>query len=70
MASGNASNSCFVICAPKGPDDEGDTGGGGTAIVADPVVLTFVGFTAIVAEFAADAVVAVVFLLPLLLLFS
>lgn len=33
-------------------------------------MLTFVGFTAIVAEFAADTVVAVVFLLPLLLLFS
>ncbi|OLN81394.1 hypothetical protein CCHL11_09965 [Colletotrichum chlorophyti] len=68
MASGRASNSCFVISAPKNAV-EGDTGGGTT--VEDPaednvsLVCCIVGTSVV-----AGMVVAVVFLLPLLLLFS
>ncbi|GKT55325.1 hypothetical protein ColTof4_07807 [Colletotrichum tofieldiae] len=61
MASGKASNSCFVISAPKDPVD-GDTGGG--TIVADPAEDSVSRMACIVVG------VAIVFLLPLLLLFS
>ncbi|GJC83911.1 hypothetical protein ColLi_06749 [Colletotrichum liriopes] len=62
MASGKASNSCFVISAPKDPVD-GDTGGG--TIVADPAEDSVSRMACVV---VVD--VAIVFLLPLLLLFS
>ncbi|OHW89454.1 hypothetical protein CSPAE12_11967 [Colletotrichum incanum] len=63
MASGKASNSCFVISAPKDPVD-GDAGGG--TIVADPAEDSVSRMPCIVGI----VVVAIVFLLPLLLLFS
>lgn len=63
MASGKASNSCFVISEPNDPV-EGDTGGG--TIVMDPAEDSVSRVPCIVE--AVDMVVVVVFLLPLLLL--
>ncbi|KAK1986576.1 hypothetical protein LZ30DRAFT_685325 [Colletotrichum cereale] len=68
MASGNASNSCFVISAPKDPVD-GDAGGGGT-MVADPaedsvsrmpcIVVVLMLLVDVVVEWADGTIVIVV----------